>query len=200
VHSSLHKKFNPSDLSTARIARSRVGSGSHLMAYVHAEQQNYSLTEENFVTVENISGALEAFEKNNADILLWEKFMTQPHVDNGEVSRIAMCISPWPCFMLAGSSSFIALPAEEIERFTAVILAASKHVSNIENTTSEIAKRYKLDPLEVEKWYNGVEWQTTAYVSSKMLNNVVKTLDRIGLLNTLPLSPEELCYADIKLY
>ena len=200
VHSNLHKHFNQSDLSTARIARSRVGSGSHLMAYVHAEQHNYTLTEANFVTVGNISGALEAFEKNSADILLWEKFMTQPHVDNGEVSRIGMCISPWPCFMLVGSSSFIALSAEEIERFAAVILAASKQISNIENTTSEIAKRYRLDPLEVEKWYNGVEWQTTAYVSAKMLNNVVKTLDRVGLLNTIPLPPEELCYVGIKLY
>jgi ABC-type nitrate/sulfonate/bicarbonate transport system substrate-binding protein len=200
VHSSLHKKFNPSDLSTARIARSRVGSGSHLMAYVHAEQHNYKLTEENFVTVENINGALEAFKKNSADILLWEKFMTQPYVDNGDVSRIGMCISPWPCFMLVGSRSFIALPAEELERFTAVILAASKHISTLENTTSEIAKRYRLDSLEVEKWYDSVEWQTTASVSAKMLNNVVNTLERVGLLNTVPLPPEELCYAGIKLY
>lgn len=77
----------------------------HLFDFLPAEQHNYTLTEANFVTVGNISGALEAFEKNSADILLWEKFMTQPHVDDCEVSRIGMCISPWPCFMLLGSSS-----------------------------------------------------------------------------------------------
>ena len=200
VHSTLHKTLDENDLSQARIARSRVGSGSHLMAYVHAEQQNYTLSEENFVTVKNIDGALQAFEQNTADILLWEKFMTQPHVDAQKVKRIGICISPWPCFMLVGAASFIKDSLDDIEKFTSVILYAAEKVSTLEETSASIAEMYELRKEEVENWYNGVEWQTTPYLSSKMLNNVVKTLTRVGILDVVPLSPQDLCYSEAKLY
>ena len=200
VHATLHKTLNESNLSNARIARSRIGSGSHLMAYVHAEQHDYRLSEDNFVTVGNVDNAVEAIRENSADILLWEKFMTQPYVDSSQINRIDTCLSPWPCFMMVGANSFTELPPEEIQRFNEVILSAAHQVSSLENTPLEIAKLYGLELEDVEKWYNGVEWQTTSYVSAKMLNNVVKTLDRIGLLTADPLPPHELCYTGVELY
>lgn len=72
VHSRPTGTFLQQNLSAARIARSRPGSGSHLMAYVHADEHSYSLVEKNFVTVKNIDGAAAAFASNEADILLWE--------------------------------------------------------------------------------------------------------------------------------
>ena len=107
VHAAVGRELAPNDLSAIRFARSRFGSGSHLMAYVHAEQNGYKLTEDNFVTVGNIDGAMDAFSKNQADILLWEKFMTQPYVDQGQADRIDLCISPWPCFVMTGSGKFL---------------------------------------------------------------------------------------------
>ncbi len=200
VHSSIDRSFNETNLSKARVARSRVGSGSHLMAYVHAEEHSYDLNETNFVTVGNIDGAIEAFDKDTADILLWEKFMTQPYVDRGEVKRIGTCVSPWPCFMLVGSGKFLENSPELIERFCKTILDAAELVTSSKDTTKEIAKMYDLELREVEKWYASVEWQSSAYVSRKMLLNVISTLQRVGLLKKKILPPQEMCYTAAKLY
>lgn len=199
VHSTLHHTFNAEDLSKARFARSRVGSGSHLMAYVHAEEQDYSITEDNFETIGNIDGAMDAFEKDNADILLWEKFMTQPYVTQGKVKRIGQCVSPWPCFMLVAGENMIG-EKDVLQNLGEAILKSAAIVSEDENTLSAIATMYNLQPSQVEQWYSSVEWQTSAWVSKKMLQNVITTLDRIGILGATPLAVQELCVAETKLY
>ena len=170
------------------------------MAYVHAEEHGYDISESNFVTVGNIDGAIEAFGEDTADILLWEKFMTQPYVDSGVVKRVGTCVSPWPCFMLVGSSDFIQKSPDLIERFCATILEASELVTSSDTTTKSIAEMYDLELSEVEKWYTSVEWQTSPYLSSKMLLNVINTLDRVGLLDGEVLPFKAMCYGAVKLY
>ena len=95
------------DLSKARFARSRVGSGSHIMPFVLAEQNGFEIKEENFVTVKNIDGAVDAFSKDEADILLWEKFMTKPLVEQGKMKKLGDLVSPWPCFVMVASENMI---------------------------------------------------------------------------------------------
>ncbi len=199
VHSTLHHTFNAGDLSKARFARSRVGSGSHLMAYVHAEEQDYSITEDNFETIGNIDGAMDAFEKDTADILLWEKFMTQPYVNQGKVKRIGQCVSPWPCFVLVAGEKMVA-QRDILNSLSEAILKSAIIVSEDKETVASIAELYDLETSQVEQWYSSVEWQTSAWISKKMLQNVVKTLDRIGILGAAPLGVPDLCVAEAKLY
>lgn len=199
VHSTLHHSFESSDLSTARFARSRVGSGSHLMAYVHAEEQGYSISEKNFETVGNIDGAMQSFAEDKVDILLWEKFMTQPYVSEGKVNRIGHCMSPWPCFVLVAGENMVG-NKEILQNLGEAILKSAAIVSEDESTVSAISKMYDLKPSQVEQWYSGVEWQTSPWVSKKMLHNVISTLDRVGVLGAAPLAVEELCVAETKLY
>jgi ABC-type nitrate/sulfonate/bicarbonate transport system substrate-binding protein len=200
VHSKSTKTFVTEDLTKARFARSRVGSGSHLMSYVHAEQKGYDISEENFVTVENIDGAMVAFEENKADILLWEKFMTQPYVTHGKLNRIGQCVSPWPCFMLVASKKFLDANSETVHALCSSILQSCEQVTLREDTVAQIAKMYSLKKESVAKWYDTVEWQTSPWLSKKMLQNVINTLERVDLLNATPLSPENLCSPKSKLY
>ena len=52
------------DLKGNAAAISRYGSGSHLMAYVHAEQENWNLnTDLKFEVIKNLNGALENLPK-----------------------------------------------------------------------------------------------------------------------------------------
>ncbi|MGB0849623.1 MAG: hypothetical protein ACPGTP_00120 [Bacteroidia bacterium] len=199
VHSATKASFNADDLSTARFARSRVGSGSHLMAYVHAEQKGYDLNEENFRTVGNIDGALTAFDENKADILLWEKFMTQPYVTSQKVNRIGLCVSPWPCFMMVGSGPFVNDNSGVIEKLSLAIIEASDEVTKNENTVSEISEMYGLKEDQVAQWYSSVEWQTSPWISKKMISNVIATLNRISIINE-PKSSSEMCTPDALLY
>ena len=200
VHSNPSEKFGAEDLTKARFARSRVGSGSHLMSYVHAEQKGYDISEENFVTVGNIDDAMLAFEENEADILLWEKFMTQPYVTQGKATRIGQCVSPWPCFMLVASKKFLDANSETVQTLCSSILQSCEQVTLREDTVTQIAKMYSLKTEGVAQWYDTVEWQTSPWLSKKMLQNVINTLERVNLLNTTLLSPEYLCSSKSKLY
>ena len=72
------------ELRGARYAISRQGSGSHLMAFVHARAQGWPVEQLAFVSVGNLAGAVDAFAAGTADVFFWEKFMTKPLVDAGQ--------------------------------------------------------------------------------------------------------------------
>lgn len=199
VHSRSQSSFTDNDLSNARIARSRIGSGSHIMAFVHAQQKNYAITEDNFVTVDSIDGAVASFNVNESDILLWEQFMTQPYVSAKQMNRIGTCISPWPCFMMVGSGNFLK-EQSLIENLSAAIIESIEQFVNSTNPIEAIAEMYGLETDQVAQWYATVEWQTSPWVSKKMLQNVVNTLGRLDILTKPMLNPSELCFIEAKLY
>lgn len=181
------------DLSKARFARSRKGSGSHIMAYVDAEQKSYTVDESQFVDVGNIEGAITAFEEDRADILLWERFMTQPYVDRGQVHRIAECISPWPCFVLVASEQVVANTDFPMNLLQEKIQEACLKVMADPQSVARIASYYNLELEQVEQWYSMTEWQSSPWVSSRMLENVMKTLKRTEVIDRL-LDPASLCH------
>ena len=98
AHNSSFKSVE--DLKGKKAAISRFGSGSHLMAYVNAENHNWNLEMDlKFEVVKNLEGAVEALTNGAADYFLWEKFTTKPLVDSGIFRRIGSCPSPWPCLV-----------------------------------------------------------------------------------------------------
>ena len=76
------------ELRGARYAISRMGSGSHLMAFVHARAKGWPVEQLAFVTVGNLAGAVDAFAAGTADVFFWEKFMTKPLVDAEQFRRV----------------------------------------------------------------------------------------------------------------
>jgi ABC-type nitrate/sulfonate/bicarbonate transport system substrate-binding protein len=189
----------PIDFSAARFARSRSGSGSHIMAYVFAENQNVKIQNNQFVDVSNIDGALEAFKNNDADILLWEKFMTQQFVDKGEMRRIEDCVSPWPCFVLVASNRILEQAPEAVNHICETILSVVSAAQQEKELVQNIADFYQISYLDCEKWYGYTEWQTSRWISYKMLQNVISTLNRVGILKN-QLQPEEMCFFEKYIY
>jgi len=106
AHNSKYKTVE--DLKGTKAAISRYGSGSHLMAYINAENNNWNLEKDlDFEVIKNLDGAVEGLTSGIADYFLWEKFTTKPIVDNGTFRRIDNCPSPWPCFVIAVREDFI---------------------------------------------------------------------------------------------
>ncbi len=94
-------------LKGTKAAISRLGSGSHLMAFVHAKQQNWDLKNLAFENVKNLNGALKALPKDQAQYFLWEHFTTKPYVDTKIFRRLGDIPTPWPCFVLVAKEEFI---------------------------------------------------------------------------------------------
>lgn len=198
VHCSNSFHASGKALKEARFARSRVGSGSHIMTYVLAEQNGWEVNDHNFVTVGNIDGAVEAFENDTADVLLWEKFMTAPLVEAGKMKKNGDLISPWPCFVLVASERMLE-DERQIAHVSDTIIEVCNALMKRSSTISEISEFYDLSENSVAKWYSTVEWQTSDWISKKMLENVIATLRRVDLVEK-NLRPEDVCFSKAKLY
>ncbi|MCB0470911.1 MAG: ABC transporter substrate-binding protein, partial [Flavobacteriaceae bacterium] len=96
------------DLKGTKAAISRYGSGSHLMAYVNAENHDWNLEEDlKFEVIKDLDGAVEGLTSGKADYFMWERFTTKPLVDQGVFRHVGNCPTPWPCFVIAVRNEFL---------------------------------------------------------------------------------------------
>ncbi|HTF82331.1 MAG TPA: hypothetical protein VL947_11410, partial [Cytophagales bacterium] len=96
-----------SEIFDKRYAVSRLGSGSHLMAHVHAQKYGKSLSHDQFVVINSLRGAETSLIDKSAEVFFWERYTTQPSVDKGIFKRIGEIHTPWPCFVVVASDKFI---------------------------------------------------------------------------------------------
>ena len=92
IHVAANSTFQEvEDLENTKAAISRLGSGSHLMAYINAEKQHWDTTALDFEIVGDIEGAIDALTKDAAQYFMWERFTTKPLVDKGADSLVLGC-------------------------------------------------------------------------------------------------------------
>jgi sulfonate transport system substrate-binding protein len=171
------------EIKDKRYAISRYGSGSHLMACVDVSFRGWNITPEQFLECGGLTGALEALDKGDAEVFMWEKFMTKPWVDNGILRRIGERPTPWPCFSLAGSENFITKHRKTIEQ----ILAVTNNFDTMMRAP-EIAKKvseiYKLKKEDVENWLNTTAWADSNSILSSDLQMVINALDEAKIISS----------------
>ena len=166
------------DLKGTKAAISRYGSGSHLMAYINAENNGWDLEKDlNFEVIKNLNGAVEGLTNGSADYFLWEQFTTKPLVDDGTFRRIGNCPSPWPCFVIAVREDFIESDEDTLKTILDIINNTTidfKHIPSIDKT---IANRYEQKLEDVQEWLSLTEWSqdvidedTIAKVQKELFN------------------------------
>ena len=147
------------DLKGTKAAISRYGSGSHLMAYVHAETQDWDLSKDlQFEVIKNLEGALEALPEGTADYFMWEKFTTKPYVDQGPFRLIGECPTPWPCFVIAAREEFLENEPEAIKNILEIINSTTKEFKQIPSIDQMIAHRYDQKLEDVQEWLSLTNW------------------------------------------
>jgi len=163
-------------------AISRLGSGSHLMAYVNAHQQNWNLTDLKFEIINNLIGARKALKNHQADAFLWEKYTTQPFVDNGEFRRVGVCPTPWACFVLAVRNDVLEEKPEAIKAVQQVINQSCAEITQIPNLVEVISQRYQLKPKNVVEWLKLTQWEIQPNLDPKSLEDVTNYLKMLDLI------------------
>ncbi len=167
-------------------AISRFGSGSHLMPIVDANAKGFSINENQFNVIKNLDGAIDSLSKVETDVFYWEKYTTKPFVDNKTLKHLGDYITPWPCFMITARDSFIESNRSELRQMLDVIYFTTKQFMGATNSVEEVSKRYDQKQNDVEQWFYSTEWSGNDFISDKMLNNVVYTLNKAGIINTKP--------------
>ena len=149
------------DIQNGKVAISRYGSGSHLMAFVNAENQGWDTTKLDFEIVNTIDGAVDALTEGKADYFMWERFMTKPLVDKGIFRRIGDCPTPWPCFVIAVRNEILEKNPEAIGTVLEVINNKTASFKSIENIDAVLADRYHQKIEDIREWLKLTEWSQT---------------------------------------
>lgn len=146
----------PNQLLDAKFAISRYNSGSHLMAKFLAQKDNVSLSDDNFFISNDLEGARKALAQQNAHYFLWEKYMTQPLVRNGEFSMIDEISAPWPSFVFVVRGDL----QLDTETWKAAVydMTTDYLINNAEELIQGICNKYNLLPKEAESWLGEVKY------------------------------------------
>lgn len=183
IHVAENSKFKTiSQLENAKVAISRIGSGSQLMAYVNAQQNGWKPDELQFEIVNTIDGAVESLMAGTSGYFLWEHFMTKPLVDQGIFRRLGDCPTPWPCFVVAVREEVLEQYASEILEILKIINDKTRLFKNIQNIDALLASRYKLEIADVREWLSLTQWSQNQ-LEEQVLNKVQNQLLNLSLIN-----------------
>lgn len=168
-------------LSEARIAISRFGSGSHLMAYIQAERMGWTITDDQFVVVKNLDGAIEAFANGEADLFLWDQFMTRPLVAAGRFRQVGVQKTPWPSFVIAARNDVVTGRTTELGRIVDSVVNHAGRLMARADGPELVAERYGLTVDTAKEWFDATEFAARQPIDPGMSRTVLDTLARAGL-------------------
>lgn len=169
------------DLKEAKIAISRYGSGSHLMAYVNAKRLGWDTDRLKFEVVKDIDGAVDALETGKAGYFMWEHFTTKPLVDQGVFRRLGDCPTPWPCFVIAVREEFLEKDSEAIQEMLQTLNRITRDFKEIPGIGKQLAKRYHQKEEDIREWLKITRWSREP-ISKEELNRVQQQLEELELI------------------
>lgn len=171
-----------SDLEHKKVAISRIGSGSQLMAYVNAGNQGWNTKDLQFEVVNTIDGAVEALTAGTADYFMWERFMTKPLVDKGIFRRVADCPTPWPCFVIAVRDEILEKYPGTIRRILEIINSTTIEFKEIPSIDRTLGSKYGQQIDDIREWLSLTKWSQKT-LSEQMLNKVQNQLLELSVID-----------------
>jgi ABC-type nitrate/sulfonate/bicarbonate transport system substrate-binding protein len=183
IHVPAASRFrSEADVRGARYAISREGSGSHLMAFVHARARGWPAAELKFVAVGNLAGAVDAFAAGRADVFFWEKFMTKPLVDDGRFRRVGEFSAPWPAFVVCVADAASGAQRTGLAQAVSIALHEAQALRARPDAGAVIAARYELDAIDVADWLETTHWSERFGIRGDDLAPACTALGSLGVL------------------
>jgi ABC-type nitrate/sulfonate/bicarbonate transport system substrate-binding protein len=183
IHVPAASRFHAvAELEGARYAISRLGSGSHLMAFVHARAQGWDVSRLTLVAVGDLDGAVTAFEAGRADVFFWEKFMTKPLVDAGKFRRVGEFAAPWPAFVVCAARATGAEQRGALARALDVVLEEARALRKQTEAAQLIATRYGLASPDAAQWLDSTRFSGRVGVEPSDIAPACMALGALGVL------------------
>ncbi|MCC9044182.1 substrate-binding domain-containing protein [Myroides sp. M-43] len=183
IHVAHHSPFTKvEDLEGKRIAISRYGSGSHLMAIVHAQKMNWDITKLEFVIVNTLDNAVNSLTEGEADYFMWEHFMTKPIVDKGVFRRLGDCPTPWPSFVIVANNEFLAKNKGLITSLLECINTTTEEFKMIPSIDRTLATKFDIEIEDIREWMGMTQWSQRP-LSERHFTKVQKQLIDLSIIS-----------------
>jgi len=186
IHVAAKSDFHSiADLEDKRPAISRYGSGSHVMAYVQANELGWDTSKIECVVVNNITTAIEALTEGEADYFMWEHFTTKPLVDKGIFRRVGDFPTPWSSFVIAASDKAIENDQKSLELFLSVLNAKTKIFKTLEHIEHALSERYEQNLEDIKKWLSITSWSQKS-LNQEELELALTYLEKLDMIDKKP--------------
>lgn len=170
-----------SDVVGQRFAISRFGSGSELMSLVLAQDEGWTLTNDSWVPVGNLDGALAALPAGEAEVFLWNMSMTQPHVTDGTFKRVGVLPTPWPSFAVVTAGAFASDRPGLASEISVIARRRAAELQSDAGLAQLVVDRYGLDLASATEWAAQVEWTSPETdVDPEMIQAVTERMRSVG--------------------
>lgn len=170
------------DLENTKVAISRLGSGSQLMAYVNANNQGWKTDNLQFEIVNTIDGAVEALTNGTADYFMWERFMTKPFIDKGVFRKLGDCPTPWPCFVIAVRNEVLKNERTTIVKILEIINRTTAEFKEIPSIDRTLAENFEQKIEDIQEWLSLTQWSQKP-LTEKVLNKIQNQLFELKIID-----------------
>ena len=196
------EELNDRLVSSSQITRfgvSRFGSGSHLMAIVHATLVGAKMMPK-FKVVNNMDGAAKSMEAGEIDVFLWDIPTADKYTRCNVWKVIGQVAGDWPSFV------FLVRADEEMDN----VLALSEIVGRVAKASKALksgglesvqflCKHFHITENQASQFLESVSWNCKLEINEKVIQTVIKSLRVSGIveLDDTSFSITELVYPSI---
>lgn len=174
--------YDINELEHATAAISRYGSGSHLMAIVHAYNMGWDINKLHFCVVKNLEGGIAALQAGKADYFMWEYFTTKPLVDGGIFRRLGNCPTPWPCFVIAVREEVLIRYPKEIKYILNTINKKTKNFKDIPGIDTILSARYKQRLEDIQQWLSMTKWNSGNQLTPELILEIQNKMEYFNVI------------------
>jgi sulfonate transport system substrate-binding protein len=154
------KLHAPGELKGVPYAISRLGSGSHIMAMIHAERLGWRPAETDLVVVHSMRGAAERMQHGPPVIFLWETYVTASYVDQGIMRRVDELRAPWPGFVIVAREQFLHDHGTLIHRALEVLHHEVETRKRGPHLVDLVMENAGFPEARAKEWLKHVHWST----------------------------------------
>jgi sulfonate transport system substrate-binding protein len=173
--------LTPADLKGVRYAISRLGSGSHIMAMLHAERTGRRPGPDDLEVVHNMSGAARRMADPPPVIFLWERYVTSRYVETGVMHRVDVVRGDWPGFTIVAREDVIRDRAEVMERALAVLAEEAIALREDPHSVELVMQNGGFSEELAREWLRHVRWRV-GRPDPASLAGLVRTLRDLELV------------------
>lgn len=173
--------YEPADLKNVPYAISRLGSGSHIMAMLHAEQLGWRPGPDDLEVVHNMDGAAARMGQERPAIFLWEKYVTSRYVDAGVMRCVDVVRGDWPGFMIVAHEDHIRDHGVAMDRVLAVLAKEAASLGDDPHAVELVMQNAGFGEELALEWLRHVRWRV-ARPSATGLEGLVATLRKLSLV------------------
>ncbi|MCO6483940.1 MAG: ABC transporter substrate-binding protein [Flavobacteriales bacterium] len=148
----------PGELKGVPYAISRLGSGSHIMAMIHAGHLGWRPGEKDLVVVHNMRGAAERMQAGPPVIFLWETYVTASYVDSGIMRRVDELRAPWPGFVIVAREQVLHGHSALIDRALAVLHQEAEGMKRGPHLVELVMRNAGFAEARAKEWLKHVHW------------------------------------------